>query len=112
MSTKRIVIATICGFIFGLVCMYLASSDPDTTLTTGIKWSIILSRALLGFIIGISALKMGWWLHGIVIGIIASLPMAASVLPDTKIFFGTLVMGLVYGFLTELITTVLFKAKA
>ncbi len=64
------------------------------------------------FLIAYRSAREERWLHGIVIGIIASLPMAFSVLPDTKIFFGAIVMGLTYGFLTELITTVLFKAKA
>jgi len=34
--------------------------------------------------------------------------------PDqaSMIFFGTIVMGIIYGFLIELFTTVVFKAKA
>jgi len=65
----------------------------------------------MGFTIGVSALRLGWWLHGIVIGIIASIPMAFSVLDKTDILISTIIMGLIYGFLTELITSILFKAK-
>ena len=50
-------------------------------------------------------------LHGILIGAIASIPMAFSVLDKIDILIGTIVMGLIYGFLTELITSILFKAK-
>jgi hypothetical protein len=61
--------------------------------------------------IGISALKIQWWLHGIVLGLISSIPMAIAVIPQYDIFIGTFVMGLIYGFLTEVITTKLFKAN-
>jgi hypothetical protein len=53
-------------------------------------------------------------------GLIFSLPLAFGVLmapdnPDfsrTSMFISTIVMGMIYGLLIELITTVLFKAKA
>ena len=113
LTTKRVIIATICGFIFGIVCMLLACSKPNATdvLPFSTKLIIIFSRALMGFTIGVSALRLGWWLHGIVIGIIASIPMAFSVLDKTDILISTIIMGLIYGFLTELITSILFKAK-
>jgi len=114
LTAKRVIIATICGFVFGLVCMYLATSNPEAAdqLTTGIKWSIVFSRTLLGFAIGISALSITWWLNGIVIGVVASIPSAFAVMHDMTIFIGTIVMGIIYGVLTEVITTVIFKAKA
>jgi hypothetical protein len=114
LSVKRVLVATICGFVFGLVCMGFASSNPESAdvLTASIKWNIILSRTLMGFIIGVSALRLNWWLHGIVIGFIASIPMAVTVAHRMDIFIGTFVMGMIYGVLTELITSVLFKAKS
>ena len=112
LTTKRVFIATICGLVFGIICMLFASSDPE--VTTAVKVNIILSRTLLGFTIGISALRMAWWLHGIVIGIIASIPMGVAVFYDKglTLAISTVVMGIIYGFLTELITTKLFKAKS
>lgn len=114
LTTKRVLIATICGFIFGLFCMFLASSNPDPNalITATIKWSIIISRTMLGFTIGISAIRLKWWLHGIVLGAIASIPMAIPILDRMSIAILSVVMGIIYGFLTELITTVLFKAKS
>ncbi len=113
LTTKRVIIATICGFIFGFVCMLLASLNPNAceVLPFSTKLIIIFSRALMGFTIGVSALRLAWWLHGIVIGIIASIPMAFSVLDKTDILIGTIVLGIIYGFLTELITSKVFKAK-
>jgi hypothetical protein len=114
LSSKRIVIATICGLICGFICMALASSNPDpaTSVSTGLKLSIVLGRTLLGFTIGISALRMSWWLHGISLGIITSMPMAFPILDQMPLFIGTFVMGMVYGLLIELVTSVLFKAKS
>jgi hypothetical protein len=114
LNTKRLLIATIFGVIFGLVCWGLASSSGPQPWYMAI--SIILSRALLGFGIGISVLKLGWWLHGIIMGIVFSLPMAFQgfYVPEKAmfIFWGTLIMGIIYGFLIELFTSIVFKAKA
>jgi hypothetical protein len=114
LTAKRVLVATICGFLFGLVCMGIASSNPNATepITTTIKLMIIISRTLMGFTIGISALRLTWWLHAIVLGIICSIPMAVPVMDRLWIAIGSIVMGVVYALLTELITTFLFKAKA
>ncbi|NQU06451.1 MAG: hypothetical protein HQ568_10190, partial [Calditrichaeota bacterium] len=82
LSAKRVFIATICGFIFGVVCMLLASSNPDAScqLPLATKLTIIFSRGLTGFVIGISAIPLSWWRHGIVIGAIGSLPMMFPVM--------------------------------
>lgn len=82
---------------------------------------IIASRALIGFAIGISSLALVHWsLHGLLMGVIFSLPLAFSGLmapasPDystTGMFIGTLVLGMIYGLLIEVITSAIFKAKA
>jgi hypothetical protein len=114
LTTKRVLIATGCGIIFGLVCLGLATSNPDSTatLTAVVKWNIVLSRTLMGFMIGISALRLNWQLHGIVLGFISSIPMGIAVMNRPGIMIGTLVMGMIYGFLTELITSIVFKAKS
>jgi hypothetical protein len=113
LTPKRVIIATICGVIFGFVCLGFALSNPDgsESLTCPIKWSIVIGRTLLGFMIGISALRMPWWLHGIVLGIIASIPMAIPIIDNMTIAISTVVMGMIYGFLIELVTSVLFKAR-
>ena len=114
LTTKRVIVATICGIFFGLICMGLASSNPDAAeqVSTVVKFNIVLSRTLMGFMIGISFLRLNWWLHGIVLGFIASIPMAVAVVDRVDIFIGTFVMGMIYGFLTELITTKVFKSAS
>jgi hypothetical protein len=118
-KSKRIIIATLAGTLFGFVCFGIASSSPGV-LPLAIAMQLILSRALIGFAIGISSVPMGHWsIHGLVMGLIFSLPLAfgsmmASGNPaftKASMFIMTNLMGMVYGVLTELITTVFFKAK-
>ena len=113
-GAKRVLIATLCGLLFGFVCMGFASSNPEATetLSATIKLNIVLSRTLMGFMIGISALRLNWWLHGVLMGFISSIPMAVAMLDRFDIMIGTVVMGMIYGLLTELITSILFKAKS
>ena len=111
LSAKRVVLATIFGLVFGLVCMYLASASPEgEPMTTGIKLSIVVSRMLMGFMIGISALKLRWYLHGIILGAVGSIPMAVATMEDPLIALSSVIMGIIYGILIELLTTVAFKS--
>ncbi|MGC9367507.1 MAG: hypothetical protein ACP5FK_10780 [bacterium] len=119
MKIKRLIIATISGLIFGFVCFGLASSG-STEITVYLAISIILSRTLIGFAIGISRFSMKHWsIHGLVMGLVFSLPGAFGALMSPEnpefnhmmMFSSTIVMGMVYGFLIELITSVFFKAK-
>ncbi len=112
LTVKRVVIATLCGLLFGIICMSLASSNPESQVTWQVQMTILFGRTLMGFTIGISAFKMQWWLHGLVLGFVTSIPMAIPIMDNMEIFIGTFVMGMIYGLLTELITTKLFKAKA
>jgi len=116
---KRLVVATLSGLLFGFVCFGFACSGKED-FNSWLAISIILSRTLIGFAIGISRFPMKHWaLHGIVMGFIFSLPGAfsAGIAPEgtgmsgEMLFIATMVMGIIYGFLIELITTVFFKAK-
>jgi len=117
-NAQRTIIATLSGVLFGFVCFGLASCGPGE-LPWSVAVQIILSRTLIGFAIGISSWRFYHWsIHGLVMGLIFSLPLAFSGLmapenPEynkTSIFVSTIVLGMVYGFLIELITSVLFKA--
>ncbi len=112
---KRITIATIFGLTCGVICVMLATSNAP--LPWAIKLQILASRTLIGFAIGISALKIKWWLHGPLMGLIFSLPMAFSGMmavgySPVWMVSATIIMGIIYGLIIELFTTVVFKAKA
>ena len=119
MKTRRLTISTLLGVLFGFVCWGFASSGQHQ-IPMILAVNIILGRTLIGVAIGISRFSIRHWsLHGIVMGLIFSLPSAFGAImgpvdPEfthTMMFVSTVVMGMVYGFLIELITTVLFKAK-
>ena len=113
-NKKRFLIATLFGVIFGFICWGFASSEGPTPWYFAL--STILSRTLIGFAVGISVIKIKWWLHGIIMGFIFSIPMALQgfYVPGKEMFIllGTLIMGIIYGFFIELFTTVVFKAGA
>lgn len=113
-NAKRFGLALLFGLISGFVCWFLMASGGEP-----IHWAIILStiisRGLIGFAIGISVLRIKWWLHGILMGAVFSIPMGLGgfMVPGKEMFilFGSIVMGMIYGFFIELLTTVIFKAK-
>ena len=119
MQRKRIIVATISGILFGFVCLGLASSSPGP-LAWPVAMQIVISRTLIGFAIGISSFSIRHWaIHGAVMGLLFSLPLAFSGLmaPDsseyskTGVLIFTVLLGMIYGLLIEVITSVAFKAR-
>lgn len=104
---------------FGFVCYGFASSGGNE-ISTILALNIILGRMLIGVAIGISRFSCGHWsVHGLIMGLVFSLPAGFGAMlgpenpdfPPSMMLISTIVMGMIYGFLIELITTVLFKAK-
>ncbi|MCF7858640.1 MAG: hypothetical protein K9N07_04870 [Candidatus Cloacimonetes bacterium] len=119
MKLKRLIITTILGVVFGFVC-YGFASNGQAEFSTILALNIILGRTMIGVAIGISRFTCKHWsIHGIVLGFVFSLPAAFGAMmgadnPDftpKMLFISTLIMGMIYGFLIELITSGLFKAK-
>ena len=115
MYAKRFWLCLILGFVAGLICAWTGNSQTPEEIRTMVFVSVVLNRAFIGFVIGISAWKMGWALHGIVIGLIGSLPLSLPLIYNPQAGFGIFVLytiaGAVWGFLIELVTSVLFKAR-
>ena len=100
--SKRVAVTTILGFIAGLVCYY-GGVSAGIQYTSGMIFSTILNRTLIGFAIGISSLRMHYLMHGTLMGAIFTLPMA--VYGDISGSITMLLFGIAYGFLIELIAT-------
>ena len=118
-KTKRIIVATLCGVLFGFVCLGLASSSPGA-LAWPVAVQIVVSRTLIGFAIGISCISLKHWsIHGVIMGFVFSLPLAFSGLmaPESPeyskvwMLLWTVILGMIYGLLIEVITSVVFKAR-
>jgi hypothetical protein len=114
MRNKRLLICTIGGIIAGLICTaggHLSGNIQELSFFTIAP--TFFNRVMLGFIIGISSLKMNFLFHGALIGLLVSLITSIPFLEGGYIgflFFTT--AGIIYGILIELFATKVFKAKA
>lgn len=121
---KRLLISSLLGIGFGLLCVYLASTkDPSMWDTSSpVFWSIVYNRFLIGFVIGIAGFmtkhpcfnfKVPAWLRGIKIGAMISLAMAINTLlaPGMesselwKLFWLTILSGAIYGLIIDVVAT-------
>ena len=108
---NRILIATVLGVIAGFVCA-LAGATMGVKITTATLVWILLNRAVLGFVIGASGLKIHWAWHGALMGlIVGSIFSYAAFLFESSaaVIAATLLASIVFGFLIDLFTTVVFK---
>jgi len=112
-SGKRAFWATVLGIISGILC-YLLGRGSVPYYPTWMVIAIILNRGLIGFLIGISALKWGWAVHGIFWGLLISLMIAIPAWGggNGQAFSLFMIAGAIWGFLIELFTNKIFKAPA
>jgi hypothetical protein len=113
-NTKRIVVGTLSGVLMGVICTLAARYGLRDEMDAVTIAYIILNRAVIGFAIGISAIRIHWTLHGTLMGFVFSLPFAAGCLlePDNVgTAIAAVLLGVVYGILIELITSVLLGAR-
>ncbi len=112
---KRIAIATLFGLVAGALCATGAFLGHMLTFSAVTLVFILLSRAVMGVVIGISGLKLPWTWNGIVLGMLVGstfsyfmfMTTGAVVLPLVNFF----VNGL-FGLMIEFFTTVVFKQPA
>ncbi len=108
---KRIAIATLCGVVAGLVCVSIGAIAGVKITPAGFGWAV-LNRTLLGFVIGISALRLHWAWHGAVIGLLVGSLFSYSVwmVGDPAWLVPALLGGsMIFGLGIEFFTTVVFK---
>lgn len=112
---KRIVIATFFGLVAGILCASGAFLGHMLQFSVVTLVFILLNRAVMGFVIGVSGLKLRWGWNGFVLGIAVGsifsdfmfLTNGAGPLPVVNFF----VNGL-FGLMIEFFTTVVFKQPA
>jgi len=112
---KRILIATSLGVVAGALCATGAFYGQILKFTpVALAW-ILLNRALMGFAIGASGLRLHWAWNGIVLGLVVGSVFSYYLL--MTVGFGALplinffVNG-IFGLMIELFTTVIFKQPA
>jgi len=109
---KRLTLSVIAGVICAIICAigrkYLI---PSITLSALIV-SAFGNRILIGFVIGISRLKMNYLLHGAFIGFLVTLSYSIGMILDNNIdgFIPYTVAGTIFGLLIEIFVTKICKA--
>jgi hypothetical protein len=109
-NVKRVIITSILGLILGFVSWAVCNFAMGHTQPASINLVMILFNVLLGFTIGISSLRWHWIVHGLVLGGIFGVILGLLSVGQGTEFTWPLVFGLAYGFVIELVTTVVFKA--
>jgi hypothetical protein len=112
---RRLIVSTIFGFVAGTVCYLGGKYGLGDDISSALFLYILLNRALIGFVIGLSPLRMRWALHGLLMGMIVGLPFTTGCLleaGDAVTAIAALVLSAVYGVMIEFFTTVVFKARA
>ena len=113
LSGKRVTITTILGIIAGFLSLWYLRAAYGV-MPMAAEAMVVLSWSVLGFALGVSGWRINWAGHGIVMGIIFSLPQDFAFVWNGRgagAFWGWLVTGLVVGFLIELITGPIFHAR-
>ena len=108
---KRLLIATAFGVVAGLLCVAIGTILAGQITPRYFAWAL-LNRTLLGFVIGISGLRMHWAWHGSVLGVIVGSLFAYSLyLLASPAWMVPAVMAgsAVFGLMIEFFTTVVFR---
>jgi hypothetical protein len=123
----RIAFGTVMGIVFGIFVVKLLDrvgvGDFGDRLTFAGRMWVLLSEAVVGFGIAVSGMRMPWFLHGSLLGLVFSIPMSIWMLRvygiavptapyAVRIFFLMLFLGIVFGILIELVLSAILKAKS
>jgi hypothetical protein len=116
----RMAFAPIMGIVFGVfVVKLLGRSDPyqiygPFSFARGLF--VLVSEAVMGFGIAVSGLRMPWPLHGSVLGVIFSLPMAIWIMRvygnSPRLFFLLIALNILFGLLMELVLSGVLHTKS
>jgi hypothetical protein len=108
---KRMAIATAMGVVAGLLCVAAGATFGLNITLQSFGWAV-LNRTLLGFVIGISALRLHWAWHGCLMGaVVGSLFSYSAWMFEGPVWLvaGLLAGSIIFGLLIEFFTTVVFK---
>jgi hypothetical protein len=114
MRVKRVVVSTIFGFVAGVICYLGGKYGLKDDISTAMFLYILVNRALIGFVIGISPLRMHWALHGLLMGLIVGVPFTAGCLleeSNLETAIAALVLGALYGLMIEFFSSIVFSAR-
>lgn len=103
-NDKSIKLGLLCGIIFGLLAVLVMIPLEFTDKTIALTAAFI-NRFAIGFLIPTSKLSIPYWLQGIVIALLLSVPDAMI----TGSYIPIIAMGVLGGFIIGLVTQKLVK---
>jgi hypothetical protein len=116
----RVAFAPIMGILFGVFMVKLLDrSDPyriygPFSFARGLF--IFVSEAIMGFGIAISGLRMFWAVHGGLLGLVFSIPMAVWLMRvygnNPRLFFLMMALNIFFGVLIELVLSGILRTKS
>ena len=107
-KSSRLVVATVSGSIFGVICMLLSRYGSDIAFWP-IGISFLLHHTVMGLVIGSSSLKMHWAAHGVFWGAVFGVFLAIGRIGEAPESWVIFVLVVVWGFLIETLTSKAFK---
>jgi hypothetical protein len=105
---KRLAATTLLGVAAGIMC-WQGGESIGIAYTPALIAGTILNRTFIGFTIGISGLRWPYFAHGVLIGVLGSLPMAVFA-TDARSGVMITMYGALWGVLIEVITSKALKA--
>ena len=112
---KRITIAILFGLVAGLICASGAFYGHILKFSVVALVWVLLNRAVMGFVIGISGVRVHWAWNGAILGLVVgsifsySLFMNAGLIPIAVVNF---FVNALFGLMIEFFTTKVFKQPA
>lgn len=112
---KRLAVATLFGLVAGAICATIIFTGGILKFTPVTLGWILLNRAVMGFVIGASALKLRWAWNGIVMGVVVGLIFSwflYMTLGPVAMPFLSPIGNAAFGLMIEFFTTVVVKQPA
>lgn len=114
-NSKRMLVAVAFSLVMGLVCYMGGRVIFDIAFTTPEIINIFVNRMLIGFVIGVSVLRMDWYVHGMLMGFIVGLPYLMYDYITGKgplVVISVAVLNPLYGLAIEYLTSKLCKLES
>jgi hypothetical protein len=111
---KRIVIAVLFGLVAGGLCATFSYYGHLVKITAVTLVWILLNRAVMGFAIGTSSLKLHWAWNGVIMGVVVGSIFSYFLFMNlgVKMLLISPIGNAFFGLMIEFFTTVVFKQPA
>lgn len=112
---KRITISILFGLVAGLICASGAFYGHILKFSVVALLWILLNRAVMGFAIGISGLRVHWAWNGAIVGLVVGSIFSYSLFMNAglvQIALGNFCVNALFGLMIEFFTTKVCKQRA